>query len=280
MERVKIEKNRDYTILSNIGLRDKNLSLKAKGFYAVIFSLSDDWDFSINGICTILKESKTAVYSVIKELQQYGYCKIERCKDEKGKFIGVDYSFIESPHSDYPQTGFPQMDNPQMEDVPQLNTDSKEEKTKLTSSAEAEVVGGDLFVNDSNADTQEANEIPPRNNNVTKVTPEEFVEMYHEKCPTLPKILKLTQKRKDAITRRMTEMGDKETIESVLDRLSKSDFCRGVNQSKWKADFDWLVKNDTIWVWILEGKYDNKGATFTPIFNAPQQAPTTEITNF
>jgi hypothetical protein len=145
-----------------------------------------------------------------------------------------------------------------------------------TSSADA-----NLFADKDNADDKDTVHTPPRNNVVTKVTPEEFVEMYHKRCPVLPKVSKLTQKRKDAIGRRVKEMGDRETIESILDRLNKSDFCRGVNQNKWKADLDWLVKNDTIWVWILEGKYDNKQVeTFTPVFNPPAQVSTTEITDF
>ncbi len=149
-----------------------------------------------------------------------------------------------------------------------------------TSSSEVEVVEWDLFADDDNADIKETNNTPPSNNNVTNITSEEFVALYHQICPTLPKVSKLTNKRRDAIKRRIREMGDMATITNVLKKLNNSDFCRGVNQNKWKADFDWLVKNDTIWVWILEGKYDNKGTTFSPAYNAPQQAPITEITDF
>ncbi|HRT84538.1 MAG TPA: hypothetical protein P5523_07870 [Bacteroidales bacterium] len=139
----------------------------------------------------------------------------------------------------------------------------------------------DFFADDDkDADLSGTNNTPPSNNNVTNITSEEFVALYHQICPTLPKVSKLTNKRRDAIKRRIREMGDMATITNVLKKLNNSDFCRGVNQNKWKADFDWLVKNDTIWVWILEGKYDNKGTTFSPAYNAPQQAPITEITDF
>lgn len=72
MNIVRVNKNKEYTTISNIFLKDKNLSLKAKGFLAVVMSLSDNWDFTINGICAILKEGKSSVYTTIYELKKYG----------------------------------------------------------------------------------------------------------------------------------------------------------------------------------------------------------------
>lgn len=117
MNKVSIKKNKDYTVISNVFLRDINLSLKAKGFLAVIMSLSDDWDFSINGICSIVKEGKSAVYSIIDELKEFGYCSVTQCRDDKGKMAGNDYTFYEQPHTEEPHT-----ENPHADNQPQLNT--------------------------------------------------------------------------------------------------------------------------------------------------------------
>lgn len=113
MNKVKRIKSKEYTTISNVFLRDENLSLKAKGFLALVMALPNDWDFSINGIVTIVKEEKTAIYSAIKELKDNGYCKVETIRDEKGKVVGNDYSFYENPY----------MENPNVDNQPQQSID-------------------------------------------------------------------------------------------------------------------------------------------------------------
>ena len=117
MNIVKREKSKNYTTISNVFLRDKNLSIKAKGLLAVVMSLPEDWDFTINGICSVLKEGKTAIYSAIQELKDCGYCNVDICRNEKGIITGNDYTFrefpnegnpySEEPHSDFRHTGNP-----------------------------------------------------------------------------------------------------------------------------------------------------------------------------
>ena len=77
----------------------------------------------------------------------------------------------------------------------------------------------------------------------------------------LSKIKVLSQKRKDKVNLRIKEMENVETINTMLTKLGQSKFCNGDNDRKWKADLDWLIANDTNWVKVYEGKYDNK----TPI---------------
>lgn len=127
MNKITRKKNQDYTVLSNVFLKDKNLSIKAKGFLAVVMGLPEDWEFSINGLCSTLKEGKTAIYNVIDELKEYGYCNVVMCRDEFGRISGSDYTFFEEPHIELPQTDKPYTENPDtvkpnMENTPQLNT--------------------------------------------------------------------------------------------------------------------------------------------------------------
>lgn len=112
MNKVTCIKNKDYSTISNVFFKDKNLSLKAKGLLAMVLTLPDNWDFTINGIEEITKEGKTAIYSAIDELKEHGYCKVTSVRDEKGTFKGNDYTFIENPY----------MENPNMDNQPQLNT--------------------------------------------------------------------------------------------------------------------------------------------------------------
>lgn len=114
MNKVRRIKNEDYTTISNVFLRDINLSLKAKGLLALIMALPNDWDFSINGIVAITSEGKTAVYNTIKELKEHNYCKVETIRDKKGKVVCNNYTFYENPY----------LENRDMGNQPQQNIDS------------------------------------------------------------------------------------------------------------------------------------------------------------
>ena len=72
MSIIRVHKSKNFTVMSNYHLRDKNLSLKAKGLLSVMLSLPEDWDYSISGLCSILKENKTAIKSALRELQDNG----------------------------------------------------------------------------------------------------------------------------------------------------------------------------------------------------------------
>ena len=76
----KIEKNKNYTVMPNYHLRDKNLSYKAKGLLSFMLSLPEDWDYSINGLVSISKEEVKAIRNILQELQRYGYLVIEKNK--------------------------------------------------------------------------------------------------------------------------------------------------------------------------------------------------------
>lgn len=132
MNKITRSKSRDFTVISNVFLRDKDLSIKAKGFLAVVMGLPEDWDFSINGICQTLKEGKTAVYNVISELKEKGYCDVKVFRNEKGIILGNDYSFFEEPNHVNQYQEEPHAGNPNMDKKPQLNTkETKKEKEEI-----------------------------------------------------------------------------------------------------------------------------------------------------
>lgn len=92
-------KNKNYTVMSNTHLRDKNLSLKAKGLLSVMLSLPDNWNYSIAGLVAICKENETAIKSALNELKKNGYLivnKLNPSKATKGK-IGYEYLIFETP---------------------------------------------------------------------------------------------------------------------------------------------------------------------------------------
>lgn len=101
---------------------------------------------------------------------------------------------------------------------------------------------------------------------------EEFLELYHRLCPMLNRVKSLSVKRKEKVYSRLKEMKDIETVTRVLTKIGASNFCNGQNEKKWTADFDWVIKNDTIWSRAYEGKYDNKKSDI--IFNVEKEKPT------
>lgn len=124
MNKVSRVKDANFTVISNVFLRDKNLTIKSKGFLAVIMGLPSDWEFSINGICSILYEGKSAIYGIIDELKEKGYCTVTTCRDEKGRITGNDYTFFQEPQMEEQETESPYSENPYMDNQPQLNTNS------------------------------------------------------------------------------------------------------------------------------------------------------------
>lgn len=100
----RVEKNREFVVMHNGFLREKGMSLKAKGLLSLCLSLPEDWDYSLNGLCAICKESQTSIRSALKELETFHYLKREREQNEKGHFI-YNYIIYEVPHIENLHTG-------------------------------------------------------------------------------------------------------------------------------------------------------------------------------
>lgn len=116
------EKTKNYTVMSNYHLRDNNLSLKAKGLMSLLLSLPDDWDFSINGLLSLIKESETCLRSTLEELKKFNYLIVTKYNDENGRFDYI-YNLYEIPQTEpLPDTQKPDIQNLYMENGGQLNT--------------------------------------------------------------------------------------------------------------------------------------------------------------
>ena len=144
MSVIRIHKNKNFTVMGNIHLRDKELSLKAKGLLSVMLSLPDNWTYSISGLCSICKENETAVKSTLKELREKRYVivvKHKPTKENNGRF-NYEYKVYEEPQPDPIQddnilgVGFLPLENltvenhPLYKDTNILNTDILSTKTK------------------------------------------------------------------------------------------------------------------------------------------------------
>lgn len=106
-----------YTVIDNNILKNKHLSLKARGLLVTLLSLPDNWEFSENGLEKIFNDGITSIRTALKQLEEQGYLKRKQLKDDKGKFTGNEWIVIENPLLENPIT-----DNPVSENHTQLNT--------------------------------------------------------------------------------------------------------------------------------------------------------------
>ena len=116
----RIQKSKNYSIISNEILRRKDLSLKAKGLMSLILSLPDSWDLTVNGLVEIVKESKNTIYTVLKELNGFGYVERNRVTNLTGKVVKWELLVYEQP-----LTKKPQLKKPDVENCTQISTDTK-----------------------------------------------------------------------------------------------------------------------------------------------------------
>ena len=108
----RVEKNRGYTVMSNHHLRNKDLSLKAKGLLSQMLSLPEDWDFTLKGLSLINREQIDAIRASVRELEQAGYIVRSRERDGQGRLRGADYLIYEQPQ---PAPDSPTLENPMLE---------------------------------------------------------------------------------------------------------------------------------------------------------------------
>ena len=147
----KVERTHDYTVMSNHHLKNRALSLKAKGLLSLVLSLPDDWDYTLQGLAHISLEKVVAIRKAITELENEGYITRTRERDEQGRLRGTEYIIGEQPISEKPALekptqAKPTLENPTQlnkkiynknkssmyEEIPQSNQSKEETKTELT----------------------------------------------------------------------------------------------------------------------------------------------------
>ena len=113
----RIDKTRDYTVMSNHHLRNTELSLKAKGLLSLMLSLPENWDYTTKGLAAICKDGIDSISSCIRELEKHGYIIRERMRNEKGQLTTIEYTILEQPKSAPPEREKPIRENPVL-DIP------------------------------------------------------------------------------------------------------------------------------------------------------------------
>ncbi|HFL3599783.1 TPA: DUF6017 domain-containing protein [Clostridioides difficile] len=125
----RVERNKGYTVMSNHHLRNKELTLKAKGLLSQMLSLPEDWDYTLAGLSYINRENIDAIRTAIWELEKAGYITRRQGRDDKGKMTAIEYTIYEQPQPP-PELGCPILENPTA-DNPVLENPTTENPMQL-----------------------------------------------------------------------------------------------------------------------------------------------------
>ena len=136
----RVQRTRDYTVMSNYHLKDKGLTLKSKGLLSMILSLPEEWNYTTRGLASICKEGVDAIGSALKELETAGYIVRRQLRGANGRITDTEYIIYEQPQpkkldmlpSDVvsPDTENPDTVKPDTEKPAELNIEkSNTEKT-------------------------------------------------------------------------------------------------------------------------------------------------------
>ncbi|MFR5779638.1 MAG: DUF6017 domain-containing protein [Oscillospiraceae bacterium] len=181
----RVEKNKGYTVMSNHHLRNHALSLKAKGLLSQMLSLPEDWDYTLQGLAQINKESIDAIREAVRELERAGYIKRSRERDERGCLRGTVYTIYEQPHAEptpeeptqekpalnNPTLEKPMLEKPTLENPMQLNTKSTKKRKRQST---------DLSITDSIPFPSGFPETPVQKRTEAKETFESYRELILE----------------------------------------------------------------------------------------------------
>ena len=146
----RVERNTGYTVMSNHHLRNKELTLKAKGLLSQMLSLPEDWDYTLAGLSHINREKIDAIREAVRELERAGYIVRSRERDAKGRLRGADYVIYEQPQLP-PKPDLPTLENPTLEKPTQENPMQLNKEVQRTNLSKKEK---------SNTDTQSTHSIP------------------------------------------------------------------------------------------------------------------------
>ena len=220
MSTFRINKTKNFTVISNIHLKEKKMSLKAKGLLTVMLSLPPDWDYSLSGLVSICKENEFAVKTTLKELKMFGYLRIDMIKpnESETKRIEYVYNIYEYP---LPEDKRQKVNKQQVKNQPtDYQSTEKQQVDKQ----------GQLNTN-------------------TLSTKDELAKEYG-----LSIIKSFTNNRKKKLSELLEKFTQEEILETMF-KIKNINFLLGrTDKSNWKISFDDFL-NEEKFIKILEGAY-------------------------
>ena len=218
---MRVKKNSNYTVMSNYHLRDRNISLKAKGLLSLMLSLPEEWDFTLAGLAHISKEGVSAIRAAVIELEENGYVSRTRIRNEAGQLTDVEYTIYECPQSkshstdpphallQQPECDSPVLGKPILEN-PTLDHPTSEKQMQLNTKG----ISKDISITDLSNPYQSKDRIPSKG--MDSSFPDDNPSYYM-----------LTEKIKQQIDYwDLIERYDKDEIDNILAIMVETAFTR------------------------------------------------------
>ena len=245
----RVERTRDYTVMSNCHLKDTSLSLKAKGLLSMMLSLPNEWNYNTRGLAAICKEGVDAIGSAIRELEGRGYIVRRQLRGTDGRITDTEYTIYEQPqqpdppapelpdapgpdmpHPENPYAAGPDMAGPHPEMAAELNINTsskKKENTKRCSDLSVRPstgVIGQTDVTDRRAQIMEQIEYDRIVTPASREQIDEFVELMLEVALTRSPTIHIgrDQEYPAALVQQRFAMLERPHIEKVLDGISEN----------------------------------------------------------
>lgn len=245
----RVERTRDYTVMSNCHLKDTSLSLKAKGLLSMMLSLPNEWNYNTRGLAAICKEGVDAIGSAIRELEGRGYIVRRQLRGTDGRITDTEYTIYEQPqqpdppapelpdapgpdmpHPENPYVAGPDMVGPHPEMAAELNINTsskKKENTKRCSDLSVRPstgVMGQTDVTDRRAQIMEQIEYDRIVTPASREQIDEFVELMLEVALTRSPTIRIGQDQEypAALVQQRFERLERTHIEKVLDGISEN----------------------------------------------------------
>ena len=262
MATFRVNKTSDYTVISNYHLKEKGMSLKAKGLLTLMLSLPENWDYSISGLASICAENETAIKTGLNELKKFGYLRISKIfpnKKRGNKKIEYVYEIFEKPLKE------DKRQEEQKTEEQTLESQAVENQGVENLPLESQAVENQGQLNTKELNTNKLN--------TKEVSTKEYIHVKNEFSQSCEKIknqwikiayefdlsgkqLKITDKRKRAINNLLKEYSLEEMLRA-MGKIRTSNFLQGNNKTGWQISFDWFT-NKSNFLKVLEGNYDDK----------------------
>lgn len=262
MATFRVNKTSDYTVISNYHLKEKGMSLKAKGLLTLMLSLPENWDYSISGLASICAENETAIKTGLNELKKFGYLRISKIfpsKERGNKKIEYIYEIFEKP------LGEDKRQKEQKTEEQTLESQAVENQGIENLPLESQAVENQGQLNTKELNTNKLN--------TKEVSTKEYIYVKNEFSRACEEIkskwikiaheyklsgtqLKITEKRKRVINNLLKEYSAEEVLQA-MEKVHTSSFLQGNNKTGWQISFDWFI-NKSNFLKVLEGNYDDK----------------------
>ena len=250
---IRVEKNKNYTVMSNEHLKNKQLSLKAKGLLSMVLSLPDDWNYSVDGLTKLCKESKHTVESTLNELKEKRYLVVTKIFPDKSASGRFEYQYVFYEHAQLKKQEPKKqgVEKQGVENCPQLNTDTLNTDISNTKKLKKEKL------NTENT-TYSLSDIKSDARKKKSEAIEDIVQYWNSTLgkygiAQIKKISSQTSRYK-MLSRRIEDYGADE-VKSAIDNIENSDFLKGNNG--WMITFDWFVKPNNF-IKVYENNYANR----------------------